>query len=115
MICMCILLNFCCACLYRPLPRHTINKSGTDGTHTHKDCDMHMHSIKLQNLFFMFVQAIDLMYRLSMYYPLYKYSFRKLLFVHVGFPYNWSFILDIEPSLETVHITCIITCTCTVP
>ena len=26
---------------------HTINKSVTDGTHTHKHCDMHMHSIKL--------------------------------------------------------------------
>ena len=36
---------------------------------------MHVHSIKLQNLFFMFVQAIDVMYRLSVYYPLYKYSF----------------------------------------
>ena len=55
---------------------HTINKSVTDGTHTHKHCDMHMHSIPfIKLLMCMFVQATDLMYRLSVYYPLYKYSF----------------------------------------
>ena len=42
---------------------HTINKSVTDGTHTHKHCDMHMHSIPfIQLLMCMFVQATDLMY-----------------------------------------------------
>ena len=58
---------------------HTINLSGNDGTHTHKHCDMHMHSIPFTKLLLcMFVQATDLMYRLSVYcctYPLYKYSF----------------------------------------
>ena len=55
---------------------HTINKSVTDGTHTHKHCDMHMHSIPfIKLLMCMFVQDTDLMYRLSVYYPLYKYSF----------------------------------------
>ena len=28
---------------------HTINKSVTDGTHTHKHCDMHMHLFHLGN------------------------------------------------------------------
>ena len=50
---------------------HSINKSVTDGTHTHKHCDMHMHSIPfIKLLMCMFVQATDLMYRLSVYYPL---------------------------------------------
>ena len=41
-----------------------INLSGNDGTHTHKHCDRHMHSISL-------------LWMLSVYcctYPLYKYS-----------------------------------------
>ena len=55
---------------------HTINLSGNDGTHTHKHCDMHMHSITfIKLLLCMFVQATDLMYQLSVYYPLYKHSF----------------------------------------
>ena len=27
----------------------------------------------------------------------------QLLYVHVEFPYNWSFVHDIEPSPETEH------------
>ena len=58
---------------------HTINLSGNDGAHTHKHGDMHMHSIPfIKLLLCMFVQAIDLMYRRSMYcctYPWYKYSY----------------------------------------
>ena len=48
----------------------------TIGTHTHKHRDMHMHSIPfIKLLLCMFVQATDSMYQLSVYYPLYKYSF----------------------------------------
>ena len=56
-----------------------LNLYGNDGTHTHKQCDMHIHSIPFINLLLcMFVQATVLMYQLSVYccmYPLYKYFF----------------------------------------